>query len=128
MALNGEAPTLDPALSNDIISGPFVANVFANLVDVDSSGKLVPSLAASWTVSPDATTYTFKLQPNAKFHNGDPIEAKDVKWSWERALNPAMKAPNGRLWLGDIVGGKDILDGKATELSGSRSSTRRRSK
>jgi peptide/nickel transport system substrate-binding protein len=46
---------------------------------------LTPSLAESWTVSPDQRTYEFKLRPNLKFHNGDPFTADDVKWSFERA-------------------------------------------
>jgi ABC-type transport system substrate-binding protein len=118
VALNGEPPTIDPALSNDIISGPLITNTFATLVDTDPAGKLVPSLAQSWTTSQDGTVFTFKLVPTAKFHNGEPIEAKDVKWSWERALNPATKSPTARETLGAIVGALEILDGKATELTG----------
>jgi oligopeptide transport system substrate-binding protein len=120
VALNGEPPTLDPAVSNDLSSSPLSANLYTTLIATDAAGKLVPRLAQSWTTSQDGTTTTFKLQPNAKFHNGDPIEAKDVKWSWERALTPATKSPTARDTLGDIAGGKDILDGKATELSGVR--------
>ena len=120
VALNGEPPTLDPAVANDLSSSPLSWNLYTTLVTTDASGKLVPSLAESWTTSQDGTTFTFKLRANAKFHNGDKIEAKDVKWSWERALNPATKSPTARDTLGDIVGGKDILDGKATELNGVR--------
>jgi peptide/nickel transport system substrate-binding protein len=46
---------------------------------------LTPSLAESWTVSPDQKTYEFKLRANVKFHNGDPFTADDVKFSFERA-------------------------------------------
>ena len=120
VALNGEPPTLDPAVTNDIIAGPMVGNLFATLTDVDSTGKVVPSLAQSWTVSQDGTTFTFKMHPNAKFHNGDKLEAKDVKYSWERALTPATKALTARESLGDIVGAKEMLAGTATELTGAR--------
>ena len=44
-----------------------------------------PSLAESWTVSPDGRTYEFKLRENLKFHNGDPFTAEDVKFSFARA-------------------------------------------
>jgi peptide/nickel transport system substrate-binding protein len=46
---------------------------------------LTPSLAESWTVSPDGRMYEFKLRPNLKFHNGDPFTAEDVKFSFQRA-------------------------------------------
>jgi peptide/nickel transport system substrate-binding protein len=46
--------------------------------------KMGPSLAESWTESPDGKTYEFKLHPNLKFHNGDPVTTEDVKFSFER--------------------------------------------
>ena len=45
---------------------------------------MAPSLAESWTVSPDQKTYEFKLREGLKFHNGDPFTAEDVKFSFER--------------------------------------------
>ena len=45
---------------------------------------MTPSLAESWTVSPDGTTYEFLLRSGIKFHNGDPVTAEDVKFSFER--------------------------------------------
>jgi peptide/nickel transport system substrate-binding protein len=46
--------------------------------------KMGPSLAESWTESPDGKTYEFKLRPGLKFHNGDPITTEDVKFSFDR--------------------------------------------
>src|SRR5215510_10417079 len=46
---------------------------------------MTPSLAESWTLSPDGRTYDFKLRENLKFHNGDPFTAEDVKFSFARA-------------------------------------------
>src|SRR5437773_11747196 len=46
---------------------------------------MTPSLAESWTVSPDQRTYEFKLREGLKFHNGDPFTADDVKFSFYRA-------------------------------------------
>ena len=42
-----------------------------------------PSLAESWTMSPDGRNYHFKLRDNLRFHNGDPFTAEDVKFSFE---------------------------------------------
>ncbi len=46
---------------------------------------MTPSLAESWTLSPDQKTYEFKLRQGLKFHNGDPFTAEDVKFSFKRA-------------------------------------------
>jgi peptide/nickel transport system substrate-binding protein len=46
--------------------------------------KMAPSLAESWTESPDGLVYEFKLRRGLKFHNGDPVTADDAKWSFER--------------------------------------------
>jgi peptide/nickel transport system substrate-binding protein len=46
--------------------------------------KMGPSLAESWKESPDGKTYEFKLRRGLKFHNGDPVTAEDVKFSFER--------------------------------------------
>jgi peptide/nickel transport system substrate-binding protein len=45
---------------------------------------LAPSLAESWTASPDGLVYDFVLRKNAKFHNGDPVTSEDVKFSFDR--------------------------------------------
>lgn len=72
------------------------ADVLMNrLVDFDTaSGKLVPSLAESWTVSPDGLTYDFKLRTGVKFHTTDyftpsrELNADDVVFSFKRMLDP----------------------------------------
>src|SRR6201981_2053631 len=46
--------------------------------------KMGPSLAESWEESEDGLVYEFKLRPGLKFHNGDPLTAADVKFSFER--------------------------------------------
>ncbi len=48
--------------------------------------KLEPELAESWQVAKDGMSVTFKLRKGAKFHDGKPVTAKDVKWSYDRAL------------------------------------------
>src|SRR5262245_40175427 len=55
------------------------------LVKPMPGNHLTPSLAESWTLSPDQTIYEFKLREGLKFHNGDVFTAEDVKFSFERA-------------------------------------------
>ena len=49
--------------------------------------KLEPELAESWQVAADGMSVVFKLRKNAKFHDGTPVTAKDVKWSFDRAVS-----------------------------------------
>ena len=54
--------------------------------------KMGDSLAESWKESPDGLTYEFKLRRGLKFHNGDPLTAEDVKFSFERYKGAGAKA------------------------------------
>ena len=56
-------------------------------LDVNDPNKELPRLATSWEANADNTVFTFKLNAAAKFADGSPVEAKDVKWSWERLGN-----------------------------------------
>ncbi|MGA1532700.1 MAG: ABC transporter substrate-binding protein, partial [Aquiluna sp.] len=48
--------------------------------------KVIPELAESWVISKDKKSLTFKIKQNAKFWDGSPVTAEDVRWSFERAL------------------------------------------
>jgi peptide/nickel transport system substrate-binding protein len=65
-------------------------NVFEQLLGRDPDGKLVPGLAESWEMTPDGLHYTFKLRKGVTFQNGDPMTADDVKFSFERYVDPAL--------------------------------------
>src|SRR6516225_9710934 len=65
----------DPAESYEIATQEFGTNIYDRLMryEAEDPSKLVGGVAESWTVSPDAKTFTFKLRPNLKFANGDPV-------------------------------------------------------
>ena len=65
--------------------------------------KMGPSLAESWTESPDGKTYEFKLRPGLKFHNGDPITTEDVKFSFERYKGASTALLHDRVSEVEIV-------------------------
>lgn len=66
--------------------------VNSSLLALDPSGKIVPYLAKSWTISPDGLTYQFTLRDDVKFHNGVNLTADDYVWTIKRILDPATKS------------------------------------
>jgi oligopeptide transport system substrate-binding protein len=92
--------------------------VFSGLVMFNPQLETVPDLAESWDISDDGTLYTFHLRENARFHDGRPVTAGDVIYSWERAADPDTDSDTVLTYLGDIVGVKEMHDGKADFISG----------
>ena len=62
--------------------------IFENLARLDDNGKAKPSLALSWSSSDDFKTWTFKLRPDVKFHDGTPFNAAAVKFNIDRQKDP----------------------------------------
>lgn len=86
-ALTGEPDSLDPAVSSIYTGAQVYEGIFSKLLDIAPDGKFVPDLATSWT-QVDPTTWSFQLVGNAKFHNGEAFSSADVKYSFERILDP----------------------------------------
>src|ERR1041385_8732860 len=104
----------DPATTH----GSGDKKIFSGLVSFDPKLNLTPDLAEKWDVSSDGTVYTFHLRTNAKFQDGKAVTAQDVIYSWERAASPELKSDTVLTYLGDIVGVKDMNDGKADHIQG----------
>ena len=115
-----DPPTLDPHLTTDATSAQLIVEVFGGLVTIDKDLNVVADLAESWDISDDGRVYTFRMRPDAVFHDGKPVTAEDVRWSLERATDPLTESPNVDQYLGDIVGVDTKLDGDALEISGVR--------
>src|ERR1700745_4234236 len=64
------------------------AALFDKLVTLDDKGVAQPRLALSWTHSDDFKTWTFKLRPGVKFHDGTPFNAEAVAWNYARMQDP----------------------------------------
>ena len=113
-----DPPTMDPHLSTDNISGGLVNEIFGGLVTLGLDLKVVPDLAERWDVSDDGRVYTFHLRKDAKFHDGKPVTAEDVRWSLERVADPNTLSPVAEQYLSDIVGVSAKLAGQASSISG----------
>lgn len=80
-----EPTGLDPATTTGA-GTPFVLlyNVYETLVRINDQGEIKPLLAKTWSVNPEATVYTFELEPSAVFASGNPVDAKAVVDSFLR--------------------------------------------
>ncbi len=109
--------TLDPALTH---GGPDSAlgHIFSGLVQLDTNLRVQPDLAAGWEVDEAGTLYTFYLHRNAIFHDGRPLTAQDVIFSWERAADPATGSDTALTYLGDIVGVEEMIAGEVQQIEG----------
>lgn len=121
LRLWGDEPvTLDPALVQDAYSAAYVVEIFSGLVTLDQNLEVAPDLAERWQVSNDGRTYTFYLRRDARFQDGKPVTADDVRYSLERACSPELASPSAPSYLGDIEGAHALMEGRASKLSGVR--------
>ena len=87
-----EPTTLDPTKSNCIPDNEIQHALTESLVR-NTGGEVNPGVAESWEVSEDGLTYTFHLNPDAKWSDGEQITAQDFVYSWQRLMNPDTAAP-----------------------------------
>src|SRR5215472_8096358 len=104
--------TFDPALSTDYNSIVAIDMVFTGLVQLDDNLNVRPQLADSWQLGPDGLTWTFHLKPNLKFSDGTPLTSKDVAYSIDRALQPAIKSQTAPIYLALVKDSDKLLAGK----------------
>src|SRR5215475_4011995 len=94
----------DPAESEGIITPFIFYYALHDAVVKPMPGKpLAPSLAESWSVSPDGLTYEFVLRRGVKFHNGDTLSAEDVKFSFDRYRGAASAVYRARVAAVEVV-------------------------
>jgi len=91
-----EVPTIDPSIKYDWSIRMMQQALYDGLVKyVGNPPEIQPWLAEKWESTPDARTWTFHLVKNARFHNGDPVTAEAVRWSFARTL----KLNQGPAWM-----------------------------
>jgi hypothetical protein len=112
---------LDPGETESAIT-PFkvLFAIHDALVKPMPGGQTTPCLAESWSVTPDGTSYTFVLRQNIKFHNGEPVTAEDVKFSFDRYKGGAAKL------LKEKVKDVQVLDARRDRAEEVRREGRRR--
>jgi peptide/nickel transport system substrate-binding protein len=110
IGLQAEPVTLDVAQLSDYNSSRTAMPLYEGLVRfADGATDIEPGLAERWEVSDDGLTYTFHLRPGVTFHDGTPVDAEAVKFSFERQIDPEHpyhdtgEFPYAEFTLGDIA-------------------------
>jgi ABC-type transport system substrate-binding protein len=98
---------LDPAFSKDLFEGIASGLLFDGLVGYGDTTEIEPRLAESYSVAEDFTSLTFRLRPEARFHDGRPVESADVRYSFERVLH--RDTASDRRWVLNRIAGSDAF-------------------
>jgi peptide/nickel transport system substrate-binding protein len=114
--VGGTGDTLDPAKSTTIIDESRLHGLYDCLTRYDENNIPQPYLAREWMVSPDRKTWTFRLQQSATWHDGRPVTADDVVFTYNRYLDPKVGATCINT-ISPLVGGKVIaVDAKTVRF------------
>jgi peptide/nickel transport system substrate-binding protein len=89
IAVMSSPTNLDSRVGADNVSSRMFDLVNSGLIKVTPNFDYAPDLATKWETLDDKTL-VFHLNPNAKFHNGQPVRASDVKWTYESLMNPTF--------------------------------------
>ncbi len=92
--LASEPNSLDPDKTVLTVASAVMSTIYEGLVYIGPDGLPHPWLADSWTIADDGKTLTFKLHPGLTFTDGTPLDAKAVKFNFDRILDPKTAAPN----------------------------------
>src|SRR5262249_14086866 len=89
-AIAADAPSLDPHQEQTFATMQMVAPLYSTLIQIDpqSYPKIIGDPASEWKISPDGLTYTFKIRPGIRFHDGSPLTAADVKATYDKIVFP----------------------------------------
>ncbi len=118
LPMNSNPPTLDPVQITDTLSDAVGRKLFNGLVRYDADLQPAPDLAERWAWDDTTRSYTFHLRRGVLFHNGREMKAHDVKYSWERLLDPTVSRYMQILELVDGAKEKIESEGRLPDTRG----------
>ena len=84
---------INPIITSETISVNLMILIFSSLVKYDSIQRPVPDLARDWEISRDGLTWTFFIREDVSFHDGHPLTAHDVEFTYKAIMNPKNMSP-----------------------------------
>jgi len=103
--------SLDPQKARGFEAQSVLRDLCEGLTTLDKDARVAPGVARSWSVSADGRTYTFKLRPEARWSNGEPVVAADFVAALQRLVDPATGSGYGE-YVDVIANASDIVAGK----------------
>ncbi len=100
--LDGEPDILDPHVTTLAASSNINMRMFDNLINLGTDNNFYPGLAEKWEYTSDFKVYTFWLRKDARFHDGEPVDAKAWEFSFKRMLDPATKSQLAPSYVGPL--------------------------
>lgn len=117
ISMTSEPSTLNPFSYNDVYAGTIFSYTFESLLTRDlDTYEWKPLLAEKWETSPDNKTFTFFIRKDAKFHDGAPVTADDVKFSYDAIFNDAYLAARLRSYYTGIQS-VDVVDAHTVKFT-----------
>jgi oligopeptide transport system substrate-binding protein len=108
---NGPDPdSVDPHRARSTESMQVLRDLFEGLTRLDHAAAPIPGAAESWTMSDDGRVYTFKLRPNLRWSNGDPLVAEDYVAGLRRLVDPATASQYAQV-IDVVANANDIVAG-----------------
>ena len=102
---NTDVVSLDPHMATDLYTVRVCDQIFDTLVRLDFDGNYAGSLAESWTVAEEGRVWEFTLREDVLFHDGEPLTAGDVEFSFSRIMDPEVESPR----RSDLGGVEEIV-------------------
>ena len=114
----GAAPkSLNYYLEGSTFSAQVCSMLYESLLSTDpDTGEKAPGLARRWTVSDDGTVFTFELDPEARWSDGEPVTAEDVRWTFETLVDPKNMTGPVKVALAPFDP-PDVLDARTVRFS-----------
>jgi len=114
---NGAEPdSLDPQLARMDSALTILRDAYEGLTAVGRDGGVEPGVAEAWEVSGDGLTWRFQLRGDARWSNGDPVEAADFVAAWRRLVDPATASQYAQM-LEPVENARAIVTGRAPPSS-----------
>lgn len=116
--LSQPVESLDPILGRTAEDGDSISTVFETLTRCGEGAQIIPWLVSEFSAEDGGRRYRFKLRDDVRFHDGRRMTARDVRWSWERALFNDKSVLRGS--LSPIRGAERLIRHETHNLEGFR--------
>ena len=105
---SGDPDTLDPQHTTAAISHQVFSQIYDTLIGRNMNLEFEPIVSESYEAAADGLSYTFKIRKDLKFHDGTPLNAEAVKFTFDRVTDPKTAAPSAS-WV-DAIASTDAVD------------------